>query len=104
MRSILLSLVLGAVAGIIDVIPMIIQKLDKYACISAFVHWIIIGFIITHIKIPGLEGWLKGTIVAVLLALPIIIIVMKNDLKSVPIILIMSVILGGLVGFFSSKI
>ncbi|MBU1118870.1 hypothetical protein KKH43_03245 [Patescibacteria group bacterium] len=104
MRSILLSLALGAAAGIIDVIPMIIQKLDKYACISAFVQWIIIGFIVTHIKIPGVEGWSKGTIIAVLMALPIIIIVMKTDLKSVPIILITSAILGGLVGFFSDKI
>lgn len=104
MRSILLSLALGAVAGIIDVIPMIIQKLDKYACFSAFVQWVIIGFIVTHIKIPGVEGWLKGTIIAVLMALPIIILVIKTDLKSVPIILIISAILGGVVGFLSDKI
>ena len=100
----MLSLAIGATAGIIDVIPMIIQKLDRYACISAFVQWVVIGFIVTHIKIPGVDGWLKGTIIAVLMALPIIILVMKTDIKSVPIILAMSAILGGVVGFFSGKI
>ncbi|OGY87186.1 MAG: hypothetical protein A2233_03610 [Candidatus Kerfeldbacteria bacterium RIFOXYA2_FULL_38_24] len=104
MRSLLLSLALGVIAGIIDITPMIIQKLDKYATASAFVQWVILGFIITHINIPGVDGWLKGTIVAVLMSLPIIILVLKADRKSVPIILLISAILGGVVGFLSTKI
>lgn len=104
MRSILLSLVLGAIVGIIDIIPMIIQKLDKYATISAFVHWVVLGFIITYVKIPGVDGWLKGMTVAILMSLPIIILVLKTDQKSVPIILIMSAILGAITGFVSTRI
>ena len=98
MKTILLALVLGARAGVIDIIPMIIQKLDKYSTISAFVQWLVLGFVITFIKIPGVDGWLKGLITAVLLSLPIIIIVMKNDPKSIFIILLMSALLGSIVG------
>ena len=35
MDTLLLSAIIGVVAGIIDVIPMLIQKLDKLVCISA---------------------------------------------------------------------
>lgn len=104
MKSILLSLALGAVAGIIDVIPMIAQKLDKYSTISAFAQWLVVGFVVTFIKVPGLEGWLKGLVVAVLMSLPIVILIAKTDPKSIIIILLMSAILGSLVGFFSTKI
>jgi len=102
--KILLSFGLGAIAGIIDVIPMIIQKIDKYSTISAFVQWLILGFFITHIKIPGLDGWSKGLVTAVLMSLPIIILVAKTDPKSVIIILLTSAILGSIVGFFSNKL
>ncbi|MFA5995760.1 MAG: hypothetical protein WCW27_03895 [Patescibacteria group bacterium] len=105
MRTILLSLVLGSIAGIIDIIPMLIQKLDKYATGSAFVQWVVLGFIITHVNIPGLQtGWLKGLIVAVLMSLPIVIIVAKTEVKSVGIILAMSAVLGSVVGYVSTKI
>lgn len=104
MRNILLALILGAGAGIIDIIPMLIQKLDKYATTSAFFQWIVLGFVITFIKIPGVDGWLKGLITAVLLSLPIMIIVMKDDPKSIVIILFMSAFLGSIVGWFSTKL
>ena len=104
MKNIILAFVLGAGAGIVDIIPMIIQKLDKYSTSSAFVQWLVLGFVITFIKIPGVDGWLKGLITAVLLSLPIVIIVMKTDPKSVFIILCMSALLGSLVGLFSTKI
>jgi len=104
MKNIILAFVLGAGAGIVDIIPMIIQKLDKYSTTSAFVQWLVLGFVITFIKIPGVDGWLKGLITAVLLSLPIVIIVTKDDPKSVLIILFMSALLGSLVGWLSTKI
>lgn len=104
MNSILLSLILGAAAGLVDVTPMLIQKLDRYAIASAFIQWVVLGFIITFIKIPGIDGWLKGLIIAVILSLPIVIIVAKNEPKSVIIILTISAVLGSIVGFLSEKI
>lgn len=104
MMSIILSLLIGIAAGIIDVIPMILQKLDKHATVSAFVHWVVLGVVITHVQIPGLDGWLKGLVLAILLTLPVLIIVSKADKKSAIPILAMTVILGSLVGFAGSFI
>lgn len=96
--GILLAIGIGIAAGIIDIIPMVLQKLDKYATFSAFVQWVVLGVVITYVQIGGLEGWLKGLIIAVLLTLPILILVAKDDKKSILPILIMTVILGSLVG------
>ncbi|PKL60758.1 MAG: hypothetical protein CVV33_01005 [Methanomicrobiales archaeon HGW-Methanomicrobiales-4] len=62
----------------------------------------ILGFFITYIKI-GLQGWFKGLVVAVVLALPIIIITMKIDMTSVLPFWIMSAILGNFIGSMSQK-
>lgn len=100
MEKLLLALFTGIIAGIIDIVPMILQKLDKYSIISAFIQWIVVTFVIIHIEF-GMVGWLKGLIVAVLMSLPVIVLIMKNDAKSTVPILIMSIILGSLVGFIS---
>ena len=102
MAKLLISLLIGIIAGIIDVIPMIIQKIDKYANISAFVHWVVLGIIISYIKIP-FAPWLKGLVIAELSALPIMILVAKDGIKGIIPVLIMSAILGILVGITTSK-
>lgn len=102
MRKILISLFIGFVAGIIDVIPMILQKLDLYSCASAFVQWLVLGVIISHLEI-GLKAWLKGLIIAEATAIPILILVAKSDVISVLPIMVMSAALGSLVGIFGEK-
>ena len=102
MRVFLIAILIGVGAGIIDIVPMILKKLDKYAIASAFIQWVILGLIIPYSHVLGLQSWLNGLVVAVLLSFPIVILVMKDDRKSVPIILIMSAVLGSLVGLIGS--
>jgi len=102
MKKLQLSLLLGITAGIIDVIPMIIQKLTWDANISAFVFWIVMGFIIPRISLP-IKSWQKGLLIAELCALPIMILVFAVDPKAIIPIAIMSAILGSLIGFLSEK-
>lgn len=102
MKNIYRSFLIGTIAGIVDVTPMILQGLCWYANASAFIFWIAMGIIIPSVKWK-LNSWLKGLIVAELCALPIAIIVAKNDVKSVVPIFVMTAILGSLVGYFSSK-
>jgi hypothetical protein len=102
MKTIHRSLAIGIAAGIIDVIPMIIQNLGWHANASAFVFWVSMGIIIPSID-WNMRGWLKGFIVAELSALPIIILVSKTDMKSIVPIFIMTAILGSLVGYYSKK-
>lgn len=60
------------------------------------------GFVIAHISLP-IKDWLKGLIVALISAIPIMILVFANDPKSIIPIFVMSIILGSLVGFLSGK-
>ncbi len=94
----LLTLLIGIVAGVIDVLPMIKMKLDKYSCISAFVYYVIVPFIIFDINWFGDLWWLKGGVVALLMAIPVIILAAKEDKKSPVAITIMSIVLGSIIG------
>jgi hypothetical protein len=98
MRTLFISILIGIAAGIIDVIPMIVQKLDKRATLSAFLQYLFVSIVIVNINLPGIAWWLKGSIVSFALALPVIIIVSEKDNKAVPIIISMAVVLGGLIG------
>jgi len=62
MNDYLIALIIGIAAGIIDVLSMIIEKLDKAACWSAFVHWLVLGIIIPFVGWE-IQPWLKGLII-----------------------------------------
>jgi hypothetical protein len=93
MNEILIALIIGIIAGIIDVIPMIIQKMDKYSNLSAFSHWVVLGLIIPFVS-WNISPWLKGLIIAEISAIPILLIVVPKDKKAIIPITVMSAILG----------
>ena len=97
-NKIILGIGLGAVAGIIDVIPMIIQKLTWDANISAFLMWVVIGFLLSIIELR-LNAILKGILISFLVLLPAGILIGWNEPVSLLPIVIMTTILGGLLGF-----
>lgn len=95
----LVTLLIGAAAGVIDVLPMIKMKVDKYSCASAFVYYLILPFVTFGIDWFGADlWWLRGGVVALLLAIPVIILVAKDDKKSPIAMTIMSVVLGSIIG------
>jgi hypothetical protein len=98
MEILILSILIGLVAGIIDIIPMLIKKLDKRATVSAFLQYLFLGIIIVNIDLPHIIWWLEGALISLAFTLPILLIVSINDKKSVPIITINSIILGTLIG------
>ncbi len=101
MNDILMALIIGVVAGVIDVIPMIIQKTDKYANLSAFAHWVVLGLIIPFVSWE-IDPWLKGLIIAEISAIPILLMVAPVDKKAIMPITIMSALLGVGVGIAGS--
>lgn len=94
MKEILITALIGICVGIIDILPMIKMKLDTYSISSAFVFYFILPFVIFNIDLFSLVWWIKGGIVGLALALPTIIMVLKEDKKSAPPMLVMSVLLG----------
>ena len=94
----LLTLLTGVVFGTIDILPMLKMKLDKHATISAFVFYLMIPFIIYNTDLWGMAWWLKGAVITLLLALPVVVLVAKEGLKGTIPIAAMSIILGTLIG------
>jgi hypothetical protein len=97
MKRYYFALIIGVIAGIIDVTPMIIQNLSFSACLSAFVHWVVLGLIIPFVDWP-MKPWLKGLIIAELSAIPILIIVIPQQPASIIPITVFSALLGMGVG------
>jgi hypothetical protein len=101
-RKILIGISFGIIAGIIDVIPMIIQKLTWDANISAFSMWVVIGFLLSIIDLK-LNSVIKGILISFLVLLPTAIIIgWKEPISLIP-ISIMTIILGSLLGFSINK-
>jgi hypothetical protein len=103
MKTFVFALLTGIVAGGIDILPMVLKKMDRFSILSAFVHWVVIGIIVPYVN-WNMHPCVKGLLIAVMLALPIMLIVAKEDVNAVIPILISSIILGTILGFISSKI
>ena len=102
MKKIKIGLLLGIVAGIIDVIPMILQNLTWDANISAFTMWVVVGFLIATIDL-NINSIIKGILTAFLVLLPTAVLIgCKEPVSLIP-ITIMTTILGGLLGFSINK-
>lgn len=102
MKNIFITLIIGISAAILDVVPMIIQRIDKSACISAFIQWIVLGLIIPYVN-WDMQPWLKGLTIAELTVLPIIVLVFAKEPKSIIPIIIFSAILGVAVGLAGAR-
>ena len=102
MKKIKVGLLLGLIAGIIDVIPMIIQGLTWDANLSAFALWIVVGVLISIIDL-NINPILKGILTAYMVLLPTAILIAWQEPVSLIPIGIMTTILGGLLGFFIKK-
>ena len=98
MSNLLIALIIGIVAGTIDVIPMLIMKLDKISNLSAFFHYFALGIIIPFIDF-GISPIVTGIIVSFLVAIPVMIIVYPKDKKSLIPITIFAIGLGAAIGW-----
>jgi len=102
MNDFLIAIIIGFLAGLIDIIPMIIQNLDKRAVISAFVHYFALGLIIPFVS-WGVAPWIKGIVIALLTAIPIMIIVYPKDKKAIIPMIVFTLILGSGIGIAGAK-
>ena len=102
MNNILTAILIGIVAGLIDIFPMIIMKLDKVANISAFTHYFVLGLIIPFVD-WNLSPWISGVIISLLTTLPVMIIVYPKDKKSLIPMTIFAIVLGAGIGLAGAK-
>ena len=98
MDTLLLSVIIGIAAGIIDIAPMIIQKLPKYSTVAAFIYFFFISIIIVNIDLPHIPWWLEGGLISFALMIPVLIHFGHTDKKPLPIIAANTIIIGTLIG------
>lgn len=98
MKELLLTLVTGIVFGVIDILPMVKMKLDKYAILSAFSFYLIIPFIVYSTNLFGMPWWLRGSTITFILAIPTLALIAKEGIKSIVPVVSMSLVLGALIG------
>jgi hypothetical protein len=103
MRKFIVSTSLGIVAGVVDLVPMVIQDLEFNACASAFAQWVVLGIFINYIDF-GIRSWIKGLLIAELAIIPILILVSSEGVSTILPIIGMTAVLGSLVGHFGSKL
>ena len=98
MDKLVFSVIIGLVAGIIDIIPMIVQKLPRYSTVAAFFHYFFVSIVILNVDIPHIVWWLEGGLLGLALVIPMLIHVGYTDKKPLPIITLNAILLGALVG------
>lgn len=102
MNDFFIALLIGLAAGLIDIIPMIIKKLDKRDTISAFVHYFALGLVIPFVN-WGIAPWITGIVIALLTSIPIMIIVYPRDRKAIIPMIVFSLALGAGTGIAGAK-
>ena len=98
MRKIVIGLLLGAAAGVLDVIPMLAQKLPWDANLSAFSMWVVIGFFLSTSSLR-LSAVAQGLLTSFLCLVPAAILVGAKQPASLIPIAIMTTALGCLLGW-----
>lgn len=98
-----IGILFGIIAGIIDVIPMIIMGLSWDANMAAFAMWVVIGFFIASTELY-LNPIIKGILISYLVLVPSAILIGWKSASSLVPILIITTILGGLLGFSIDRI
>lgn len=97
MTHLQLALVTGLGAGVLDIIPMLAQRIAGRSCFSAFLLYFFAGIIIFHSDMPLLPWWLDGSAVALMMAIPVMLGFAGKDRKSAPIITVNALVLGFLI-------
>jgi hypothetical protein len=97
MRTLIVGLCVGIVAGILDIAPMLARKMPPRPILSAFLQWLALGLVIAHLRSP-LPSWANGIAAGFLLSLPVAVLIAETEPGSVPIVVATSIVLGALCG------
>ena len=102
MNKLIAGLLFGAIAGGIDLTPMLSQKLSWDADLSAFAMWLVVGLLVSVVELK-INPVLKGILISFAVLLPSAILIgAKEPVSLIPIGGI-TLILGSMVGFMVDK-
>ena len=102
MKKTVIGIGLGTIAGILALIPMLIQKMPLNACLSSFTMWLVIGLFVSLIDMK-INHIIEGVVIALLVFLPNSFNIAWNTPGSLLPVIVLTVILGGIIGYFVNK-
>ena len=102
-KKILLGLVLGLAAGIIDLVPMLLQKLSWDANLSALSLWLVSGVLTASVDWK-INPAVKCIVISLLVLLPSAVLIGAKETLSLVPIGAMTLILGGALGYFTNRL
>lgn len=97
-NKIIVGILSGIICGLLDITPMLIMKMTWDTIVTAFIMCIIGGFFISTSNLK-VKAFIKGIIIFILLALPLIITVGATSPQEIIPMIISNLILGALMGF-----
>ena len=102
MKRVQAGIVFGVVAGVIDVVPMLLQKLTWDANLSAFSLWVVSGYLVAVTPLK-LKASVKGIFISFLVLLPSAFLIGWREPVSLFPIFTMTLILGSVLGYAVDK-
>jgi hypothetical protein len=101
MSKLIVAFLIGAGAGVVDTIPMILRKAPWHEVAVPFVHWLMLGVLIAYVQMP-LNPLVKGALIAVMTTVPTLIAYSQTKPGTVVPILAISIVLGAIVGWMTN--
>lgn len=92
-----LSLAVGAAAGLLDLLPMLAQRLPARSCISAFCTFFFAAILIFYSDLPYLPWWADGMAVTAMMAIPVMLNFAGRERRAIPAVLFNALLLGFLI-------
>lgn len=102
MRKILKILIIGLIAGALDLIPLLFVSAPLFNMLSIVAFWLVTTYIILIAKITK-NSILNGLILSILLMIPMALAVSATNPKDFVPMMSMAVLLGPIVGYAIGK-
>ena len=97
MNYITLALVTGAVAGLLDVVPMISRGVSFRSCVSSFCTYLFAAILVFYGNLPYLPWWAQGMAVVMMLTVPLLFAFSGKERKAIPVVVFNALLFGFLI-------
>ncbi|MDK9711928.1 hypothetical protein [Acidaminobacter sp.] len=101
-KKVVLAIIIGLAAGLIDLIPLVMVKVPLLNMISILLFWIITSYFVAHVTLFK-NSLLNGLVLSTLNMLPLVAIIYTINPKDFLPMLSMALILGPLVGYLNGR-